>query len=141
VVTDPQGRIAGLGQEAEATARQPGLQLTRFPDVAAAWQQQRLASAFLSYYWLTVELRDRSNWWAILSKLRPSLRSYLILHPADGAERGLGEVQATWLRGAFRSTTPGRTFVWSGAQLDPAARLRDAPGRGRWVGQRPPAVM
>jgi hypothetical protein len=139
VVTNPEGRIAGLGHEAETAAKQPGMQLTRFPDVAAAWQQQRLASAFLNYYWLAVELRDRSGWWVFLSGLWPSLRSYLILHPDEGAEHGLGEAEAKWLRGAFRHATPSRTFVWSGAQLDPAARLRDAAGRGRWLGHGPPA--
>jgi hypothetical protein len=141
VVINTAGKIAALGQEAEAASRQTGLQLTQFPDVAAARQQQGLASIFLSYYWLTVELRDRSNWWVFLSGLWPSLRSYLILHPAEGAERGMGEAEAKWLRGAFKHATPKRTFVWSGAQLDPAARLRDAPGRGQWVGHKPPPVV
>ena len=141
VVTTTAGKIAAIGQEAEAASGQTGLPLTRFPDVAAAWQQQRLASALLSYYWLTVDLRDRPNWWVFLSGIWPSLRSYLILHPAEGAERGLGEAEAGWLRGAFRHATPRRTFVWSGAQLDPAARLRDAAGRGRWLGHAPPAVV
>jgi hypothetical protein len=113
------------------------MQLTRFSDVATAWQYQRLALTFLSYFWMSVEFRDRSDWWAVLAGLWPPLRSYLIIHPADGADRGLREEQAKWLRRAFRHSSLGRTFVWNGSRLDPEARLRDADGRGRWVGGEP----
>jgi hypothetical protein len=111
VVTNRDGKIAGLGQEAEAAARAPGMQLIRFPDVATAWQQQRLASTALSFYWMTVEFRGRSDWGVLLAGLWPPLHSYLVIHPAEGAERGLSELQAKWLRRAFRHSKPRRTFV------------------------------
>ena len=102
LVVNQDGKIAALGQEAETAAKAPGMQLMRFPDVAAAWQQQRLAATGLSFYWMTVEFRDRSDWMALLAGLWPPLQSYLIIHPAEGAQRGLGEPQAKWLRHAFR---------------------------------------
>jgi hypothetical protein len=138
VVINGDGKITGLGQDAEAAARAPGMQLMRFPDVATAWEHQRLASALLRYYWMTMEFRDRSNWWAFAAQLWPRLHSCVVIHPAEGAERGLGEEQATWLRGAFRY--PQRTFVWRGARLDRAARLADADHRGQWMGGHAPKV-
>ena len=132
VVITGDGKISAIGQEAEAAGRRPGMQLLRFPDVATAWQQQELAAALFRYYWMTIEFRGRSTWWVFASRLFPSLRSLLVIHPAEGAERGLAEEQARWLRTAFRQ--PRRTFVWTGERLDPAARLRDANQRGRWIG-------
>lgn len=129
------GKISAIGQEAEAAGRRPGMQLMRFPDVATAWQQQELAAALFRYYWMTLEFRGRSTWRVLASRLLPSLRSLLVVHPAEGAERGLAEGQAGWLRAAFRQ--PRRTFVWTGERLDPVARLRHANQRGRWIGGQP----
>ena len=137
VVTDVKNRIAAVGQEAQAAAREPGMRLTRFSDVATAWRHKDLASAFLSYYWLTVDFQHRSMWAATVAGWWPPLRSYLIVHPTDGAECGLESEQARWLRRAFRHAGPRRTFVWSGSRLDPAARLSDARGRGVWIGGEP----
>ena len=138
VVTNAKNRIAAIGQEAQTVAKEAGMRLTRFRDVAAAWQHKDLAAALLSFYWLTVDFQHRSTWAAMLAGWWPPLRSYLIVHPADGAERGLEAEQARWLRNAFRHAGPRRTFIWSGSRLDPAARLRDVPGRGRWLGGEPP---
>jgi hypothetical protein len=138
IVISGDGKITGLGQDAEAAARAPGMQLMRFPDVATAWGHQRLASALLRYYWMTVEFRGRSKWWALAAQLWPRLHSYVVIHPAEGAERGLDEDQASWLRSAFRY--PRRTFVWRGDRLDPAARLADAGQRGQWIGGQGPKL-
>jgi hypothetical protein len=138
IVISGDGKIRGIGQEAGAAAHPPGTQLMRFPDVATASGNQRLASALLRYYWMTVEFRGRSSWWALAAQLWPRLHSIVVIHPAEGAERGLGEEQASWLRGVFRH--PLRTFVWRGARLDPAARLADADHRGQWMGGPAPKV-
>jgi hypothetical protein len=137
VVINAKNQIAALGQEAEAAAREPGMRLTRFPDVAAAWKERELAAAFLSYYWLTVELAELSRWGMLISAWWPSGRTHLVIHPAEGAERGLGTDEARWLRSAFRQSAPKRTYVWSGRMLDPRARLRDAVGGGRWLAGEP----
>ena len=137
MVVNRDGKIAALGQEAETAAQAPGMQLMRFPDVAAAWQQQRLAATALSFYWMSVEHRGRSDWMALVAGLWPPLQSYLVVHPAEGAERGLGEPQARWLRGAFRRAKPQRTFVWTGDRLDPALRLTDAGRGGKWMAGAP----
>jgi hypothetical protein len=138
LVIDGNGKITALGQDAEAAACAPGMHLMSFPDVNTAFQHQRLASALMRYYWMTVEFRGRSHWWAVAARLWPRLHSYVVIHPAEGAERGLGEEQASWLRGVFRH--PRRTFVWRGAPLDPAARLADADHRGQWMGGPAPKV-
>ena len=138
VVTNAKNQIAALGQEAEEVARAPGMRFTRFSDVAIAWQHKELASAFLNYYWLSVDFHHRSKWADLLAGWWPPLRSYLIVHPTEGAEHGLASAQVKWLRRVFRHAGPRRTFIWSGDRLDPSARLRDAEGRGQWVGGAPP---
>ena len=133
VVVDREGKIAALGQEAEAAARAPGMQLIRLSDVGCAWQRRQLSATALSFHWMVVEIRERSDWGLLLASLWPPLQSYLVIHPAYGAERGLGEPQARWLRRAFRHARPRRTFVWTGHRLDPAKRLADAHGRAKWI--------
>ena len=46
VAVNGDGKITGLGKEAEAAARAPAMQLMRFPDVAIAWEHQGLALRF-----------------------------------------------------------------------------------------------
>jgi len=137
VVVNRDGKIAAVGQEAETAAKAPDMQLIQLPSVATAWQHQQLAATALSFFWKTVEFRGRSDWTALLAALWPALQSYLVIHPAEGAEHGLGEQQAMWLRRAFRHAKPQRTFVWTGNRLDPTARLADADGRGKWVAGEP----
>jgi hypothetical protein len=138
VVTNAKGQIAALGQEAHEVTRAPGMRLTRFSAVAIAWQHKALASAFLNYYWLSVDFHHRSKSAEFLASWWPPLRSYLIVHPTDGAEHGLESAQVRWLRRVFRHAGPRRTFIWSGGRLDPSARLRDTAGRGQWLGGAPP---
>ena len=141
VVTNARNQIAALGQEAQEVARAPGMRLTRFSDVGIAWQHRDIAAAFLSYYWLSVDVHHRSRWADLLASWWPPFRSYLIVHPTDGAEHGLESAQIRWLRRAFRHAGPGRTFIWSGSRLDPSARLRDTTGRGQWLGGGPPVPV
>ena len=131
VVVNPKRRIAAIGQEARAEAAKPGMRFASFPSVEAAWQERELAGALFRFYWYTVEYQGRPAWHMLLARWWPPLRSYLVIHPAEGAEVGLEVPQAQWLRGLFHNR--GRTFVWSGPTLDPTARLSDTRGRGHWL--------
>ena len=139
VVVNAKRQITAVGQEARAEGAKPGMRYARFPSVEAAWQERELAGALFRFYWFAVEFRGRPGWHMAVAPWWPPLRSYLVVHPAEGAEVGLGAPEAEWLRGLFRNR--GRTFVWSGPALDPAARLGDTRGHGHWLAGDPPLPL